>query len=99
MGERMTFEQVLPLIKRGAKGARAGWNGKQQFVFYVPGSEFLVSRAPLLGVLPEGTKVTYRPHIDLRAVDGSIGVWQPSMSDVLADDWVVVGNDQQDDGA
>jgi hypothetical protein len=87
----MRFEQVLPEIRDNkARAARAGWNGKGMFVFLVPGSTFTVNREPLLSILGEGTEVNYRPHIDLKAADGTIGVWQPSMSDVLADDWEIV---------
>ncbi|AID17347.1 DUF2829 domain containing protein [Listeria phage LMTA-148] len=28
----MTFEEILPLIKKGKKASRAGWNGKDMFV-------------------------------------------------------------------
>jgi hypothetical protein len=87
----MRFEQVLPNIRDNkARATRAGWNGKGMFVFLVPGSTFTVNREPLLSILGEGTEVNYRPHIDLKAADGTIGVWQPSMSDVLADDWEIV---------
>lgn len=86
----MRFGQALKEIEDGQRLARGGWNGKEQFVFFVPGSVFKVNREPLLSILGEGTEVKYRPHIDLRAVDGTIGVWQPSMSDVLADDWAIV---------
>ena len=84
------FSEALRRIKAGANMARQGWNGKGMFVFLVPGSEFKVNREPLLSILGEGTPVTYRPHIDIRHPDGAIGVWQPSMGDVMAEDWYVV---------
>lgn len=83
----MNFSDALGSIKAGHRMARAGWNGKGMFVFLVAGSVFKVNREPLLSMLGEGTEVQYRPHIDMKAADGSIGVWAPSMSDVLADDW------------
>lgn len=86
----MKFEEALPLIKAGHRLARDGWNGKGMFVFLVNGSNFAVNREPLLSMFGHGTEITYRPHIDLAAADGTIGVWQPSMGDVLGDDWVVV---------
>ena len=86
----LTFSQALEYLKEGGKVARAGWNGKGMFVFLVPGSKFVVNRAPLLGIYPEGTEITYRPHMDLRTVDGSISTWAPSGSDVLAEDWYAV---------
>lgn len=86
----LNFSQALDAIKVGAKMTRSGWNGKDMFVFLVDGSTFTVNRAPLNKFYEDGTEVIYRPHIDLKAVDGTIGVWQPSMSDVLANDWFTV---------
>lgn len=86
----LTFGLAVELVKRGARAARAGWNGKGMFIFLVPGSAFKVSRPPLLGIYPEGADVVYRPHIDMKAADGTIGTWGPSPSDVLAEDWYLV---------
>lgn len=88
--DAMTFGEALELLKQGKKVARAGWNGKEMFVFLVPGSNFKVNRPPLLGIYPEGTEINYRPHIDLKGADGSISTWAPSGSDALAEDWVEV---------
>ena len=87
---KLTFGEALVLIKAGRKLARAGWNGKQMFVFLVPGSQFKVSRAPLLGIYPEGTEINYCPHIDMRTADGKIVPWFASQTDVLAEDWTLV---------
>jgi len=86
----MNFSQALDEIKAGKRLCRGGWNGQGMFVFLVPGSNFKVNREPLLSILGEGSDVTYRPHIDLCDVSGTVGVWQPSMGDVMADDWFVV---------
>ncbi len=83
----MTFGDALHWIKAGDKLARAGWNGKDMFVFLVPGSRFTVNRPPLLGIYPEGTVIDYRPHIDMKAVDGQVVPWVASQSDLLAEDW------------
>lgn len=88
--DAMTFGLALEALKRGEKVARAGWNGKGMFVFLVAGSQFQVSRAPLLGIFPEGTAINYRPHIDIKGVDGSISTWVPSIGDVMAEDWQIV---------
>ena len=86
----MNFSEALELIKQGKKLARSGWNGKDMFVYLVHGSEFEVNRAPLNAVYQMGTKIKYRPHIDLCAADGTCGVWSPSNSDALAEDWELV---------
>ena len=86
----MNFGEAIEVLKQGKKVAREGWNGKGMFAFMVKGSKFEVNRAPLNEIYPEGTEVEYRPHIDLKAVDGSIGVWNPNMMDILAEDWMTV---------
>ena len=83
----MDFSEALRLVKAGGRVARAGWNGAGMFVFLVPGSRFNVNREPLLSILGEGTPVEYRGHLDLKATDGTIGVWTPSSTDMLAEDW------------
>ena len=86
----MSFSEALNKIKQGEKLARAGWNGKDMFVFLVEGSRFEVNRKPLNEMFPTGTEVIYRPHIDMKAADGTIGVWAATMSDILTNDWVIV---------
>lgn len=85
-----SFQAALTHLKQGGRAARSGWNGKGMFVFLVPGSTFAVSRAPLLGIFSEGTPIDYRPHIDIKGVDGAISTWVPSIGDVLADDWLTL---------
>jgi len=84
------FSVALDSIKAGNRLQRSGWNGKGMFVFLVLGSTFKVSRPPLLGIFPEGTEVAYKPHIDIKNVDGSIATWVPSIGDLMAEDWEVV---------
>ncbi len=86
----MDFSKALLELKNGKRVARAGWNGKEMFLFLVPGSVFEVSRPPLLGIYPEGTRISYRSHIDMRAADGTVVPWLASQTDVLADDWEIV---------
>ena len=88
--DTMEFSTALECLKEGRRVTRLNWNGKDMFVFLVQGSTFEVNRAPLTDFYPMGTEITYRPHLDLRATDGTIGVWTPSSTDLLADDWVEV---------
>lgn len=90
MEPTMNFGSALQALKNGQKVAREGWNGKGMFLFLVPGSVFKVNRAPLLGIYPESTEINYRPHIDMKTVDGEIVPWVASQTDVLAEDWCVV---------
>lgn len=86
----MTFSEALTLVKNGHRIAREGWNGKEMFLFFVPGSKFKVNREPLLGIYPEGTEIEYHGHIDLKTAQGYVVPWTPSQPDVLAEDWAVL---------
>lgn len=86
----MSFSKALTALKLGSKVARAGWNSKGMFIFLVPGSKFIVNRAPLLGIYPEGTEVRYHAHVDMKTADNQVVPWLCSQTDLLAEDWVVV---------
>ena len=86
----LSFGLALIALKQGKKVARAGWNGKDMFLFLVPGSTFKVNRAPLLGIYPEGTEINYHAHIDMKTADDKVVPWLASQTDVLADDWYVL---------
>ena len=86
----LTFGHAIELMKIGKKVSRAGWNGKDMFLFLVPGSTFKVNRAPLMGIYPEGTEINYCPHIDMKTADGSVVPWLASQTDMLAEDWNVI---------
>lgn len=84
----MTFGAAIEALRRGKRMYRAGWNGKNMFLFLVQGSRFKVNRAPLLGIYPEGTEVEYHPHIDMKTAQGYVVPWLASQADMLATDWV-----------
>jgi hypothetical protein len=86
----MNFGEAIEAMKNGYKVARQNWNGKGMFIFLVPGSTFIVNRPPLLGIYPEGTEITYQPHIDMKTADGRIVPWLASQSDMLDTDWMIV---------
>lgn len=86
----MNFSDALNLVKDGNKISREGWNGKGMFLFLVPGSTFKVNRPPLLGIYPEGTEISYCPHIDMKTADNKVVPWLASQTDILADDWGIV---------
>lgn len=84
------FGVALQHLKTGQKVARNGWNGKGMFLFLVPGSTFPANRPPLHGIYPEGTKISYQPHIDMKTAQDTIVPWLASQGDMLAEDWVLV---------
>lgn len=86
----MDFCGALNVLRNGGKVARDGWNGRGMFIYFVNGSTFEVNRAPLLGIYPEGTKINYLPHLDMRTVNGDCVPWLASQTDILAMDWLAV---------
>lgn len=95
----MNFGQALQFIKDGHKLTRKAWHGfankdwnpkSRKFIYLVHGSEFEVNRAPLNELFSPGTKIKYRPHIDMGDREGFCGVWSVSNEDVLADDWEII---------
>lgn len=88
--ERSLFSRALHHLKCGKKVTRKVWREKGIFVFLVSGSLFEVNRPPLLGIYPQGTVITYGPHLDICHADGSISPWAITSEAVLADDWIVL---------
>lgn len=86
----MNFSDALKRIKLGERLFRKGWNGPNQFVFLVEGSDGTVDRKPLLGIYPRGKEVKYLPYIAIVTVQGTVVPWLASQTDQLAEDWAVV---------
>lgn len=89
--DAMSFGHALEALKSGERVARRGWNGKGMFLFLVPGSRFTVNREPLLSIMGEGAEVDYHAHIDMKTADGQVVPWLASQTDMLAEDWELVG--------
>jgi hypothetical protein len=85
----MNFGEALSALKTGKWVRRRGWNGKDMFLFLVPGSKFVVNRPPLLGIYPEGTVIDYHAHIDMKTAQGYVVPWLASQSDLLDEDWEI----------
>ncbi len=87
----MRFSEIIDdVLLSGKRAARSGWNGKNMFIFLVPGSTFKVNRKPLLGIYSEGTEINYHGHVDMRTADGMIVPWLCSQTDLQADDWEII---------
>lgn len=91
-GQEYNFSAALEELKNGELVARKGWNGKGMFLFLVPGSQFVVNRAPLNMIFPAGTVINYHGHIDMKTADDQIVPWLASQTDLLAEDWVLVSH-------
>lgn len=84
----MDFGDALLKLKAGHKVQRSGWNDKGMWLVLVPGSKIPVTEGrPLAAIFPVGTIIGYHPHIDMKAADGSVFVWNPNQLDMLGEDW------------
>lgn len=82
----MPFETALALLKSGRRVARAGWNGKGMFLFYVKGHEWSL---PSVEVVP-GKVLPLLPFIAMKTAGDEVVPWLASQTDVLASDWCEV---------
>lgn len=72
----MTFEAILPELKKGAKIIREGWGGFELYVTLVEGEQF------------DGSPVT--PYFLIKTDDEGFSSFAPTVCDILADDWKIV---------
>ena len=94
----MTFGMAIEAMKRGAKVARKGWNGKGMWLC-VPlcDGPKEISATGIWGkpnaeyAEKNGGTVKVMPYVTMKTADGSIVMgWLASQTDMLAEDWVVV---------
>lgn len=83
----MSFGLAIEAAKKGKKIARAGWNGKNQYVELASGISYKNAAGEIVNVNHEaiGNKAL--------AFVGTSGVqmgWLASQADMLADDWMIV---------
>ena len=91
------FGVVLEAVKKGKKIARVGWNGSGMFVYYVPASAYPIQRnnlGTLGGMFPDDL-APYREYLALKTAQNDIATWTPSCSDALAEDWFIVGEEDE----
>ena len=88
----MSFGHAVEMLKRGERVQRAGWNGKGMYVYYVPANNYRPT-TPAATKEFGGGPVPYNAYLAIKNVDRSISTWVPSINDVLADDWAVLGEE------
>jgi len=84
----MDIGQAIAEAKDGRRIARTGWNGKDQFVYYVPGGNYKAQTPAARGEF--GEYVPYDPYLALKNAQGTVSTWAPSCNDALAEDWIVL---------
>lgn len=98
----MDFSAALSELKEGYRVTRAGWNVTGQYAVlqrgYPDGIAINANTAEATG-LPEGTVCRFHQYLMLCMADGSspsgtsFVPWQPTVRDILADDWFSASTD------
>jgi hypothetical protein len=82
--------QAVKEMQNGEKVARAGWNGKGMFLYYVSANSYKAQSRVAKQFWGEDALVPYQPYVAMKTVDGTVVPWLCSQSDLLATDWLVV---------
>ena len=90
MVETFDFGEAIKRVKAGKKVARIGWNGKGQFVYYIPADRYPAKTGVAKQIAGKDGKVDYRAYLALKTAQGDVATWVPSISDCLAEDWCEV---------
>ena len=106
MERNKTFGDAIEALKNGKRVQREGWNGKGLFVFMQVPSQIGKDIVPKMQSLPQTVKDEFQrrfespsEQIDAIYYDNQLALvnpsnlitgWSPSISDSLANDWVVL---------
>lgn len=82
--DNMSFGLALESMKRGLPVARDGWNGKGMWLMLITSADYNVTKSEVLGRVK-------LPWIGMKTADGGFVPWLASQTDMLADDWTIVG--------
>ena len=86
----MNFGEAIKALKEGKRVARAGWNGKGMFLYLINGREF--QNAFKYGYGEYEHEPTITSSIAMKTAQNTIVVgWLASQTDMLAEDWEIIG--------
>lgn len=88
--DSMPFGLAIEALKRGEKVARAGWNGKGMFIYYIPANSYPASTCVAKSHFGVDALVPYAAYLAIKNVNETVSTWVPSINDVLAEDWSIV---------
>ena len=86
--ETFDFGEAIKALKTGSKVARIGWNGSGMYAYYVNGG--VLASKNVFDCQEFGARTKYRPYLALKTAQNDIATWNPSTSDILAEDWHIV---------
>lgn len=87
----IAFWAAVEALKIGKKVSRAGWNGKGMWLKFVPASAYEVAPGLLDCNDANPCNPEPLPWIGMKTADDKFVPWLASQTDVLAEDWGVVG--------
>ena len=88
--DNMTFGIAIEALKKGKKVARAGWNGKGMFLYYVPVGAYAPCTEIAASLVNENGLVEYGAYIAMKTAQGNVVPWLASQTDMLAEDWIII---------
>lgn len=92
-GRNLDVGLAMLAARAGRRVARAGWNGRDMFVYFVPAAAYPANRGAMARFFGEGAMVPYNDYLALKGADGKVSTWAPSGSDALASDWFILDDD------
>ena len=89
----LSFGHAIELLRAGHKVSRAGWNGKDMFLYLVPGNRYppTTEAGHAIARNHEDGLVPYGAYIAMKTAQDNVVPWLASQTDVLAEDWCLVG--------
>ena len=96
LNSNLTFGEALEHLKKGARVARSGWNGKNQYVVAQGESKQIESTYiwnPHNKAHAEklGGYIDVAPYCTLKTAQDTLAMgWIPSTGDLFAEDWMVL---------
>lgn len=88
----MDIGQAVTAMRAGHRVARAGWNGKGMFLYFVPAASYPAGRNTLgtmKGIFPDDL-VPYGAYVAMKTAQDNVVPWLASQTDLLATDWVIL---------
>lgn len=83
------FDEALKNLLKGKKLSRKGWNGLNQYIYYVPKGQYAPCTEVATEIINEYGKVEYGAYIAFKT-KSNVVPWVASQTDLLEKDWRVV---------
>lgn len=81
---------AVSAMRNGARVARAGWNGKGMFLYYVPEGAYPARTDAAKKQWGEDALVPYGAYVAMKTAQDNVVPWLASQTDLLATDWCVL---------